>query len=123
MPGFQWKSGMNKFIEYMKERQDIETIDMEKGFICYRIEAEGCMILDHYVLPEFRRQKLGKDLADKVFSICRELGIKTVFCQLDRQARGARVARINIVHFGFEPYYIEGTIEHYKMEVESWVEQ
>ena len=108
--------------QYIKEREDLDTIRTDRGFICYRIEFPDCLISDYFVAKEYRNQGHGYFLANQVFEICKQAGVKTVFCQTDEMAKGHELSRFTIENFGFELYKKEKneSISHYKMEVSEW---
>lgn len=108
------------YAEYIKERENLNVIKTDKGFISYRIEFPYCLINDYFVLKEFRRSGHGYFLANQVFEICRQAGVITVFCQSDDNANGVELSKFTIEHFGFEKVSEIDTISKYKMEVSTW---
>lgn len=112
---------MNSLYEqYIKERENLDVIKTDKGFICYRIEFPYCWINDYFVSKEFRQQGHGYFLANQVFEICKGAGVKAVFCQTDDNASGCALSRFTIENFGFEAVSVNKTITKYKMEVTEW---
>lgn len=116
---------MNKYLNYLKEREGIEIIDHEYGFIFYKflIDREGsinCYISDYFVNPEKRCKGYGYQLADSVFKLCREKGIKTVYCQSDISAKNHSIAALSILNYGFKIYRLDRNLIYYYMEVDSW---
>jgi hypothetical protein len=109
--------------QYIKEREDLDTIRTEKGFICYRLEFPDCWINDYFVTKEFRQEGHGYFLANQVFEICKGAGIKTVYCQSDKRTYGHDLSKYTIEHFGFELFKEEGPLCFYKMEVSEWEKQ
>lgn len=109
--------------EYCKERENLETIETEKGFIIYRIDFPICIINDYYVKPEFRKNGHGEFLANQVFEICRQAGVKAVFCQSDEIANNHDISRKAIENFGFKLYTKQGSINHYFLGVLEWEKQ
>ena len=105
---------------YIKERENLDVIKTQKGFICYRIEKDHVLINDYFVLPEFRKGGHGYFLANQVFELARELGIKEVFCESDERAKGHDLSKFTIENFGFELYHKIGPTNFYKMEVREW---
>lgn len=110
------------FAEYRKEREGIDCIKTDKGFIFYKIEFPHCMIHDYYVKPEFRQEGHGKFLGDQVFQICEDAGVETVFCQTDSKAIGSKLSALTIVRFGFKPISKKGTVTTYELGVKEWAE-
>lgn len=106
--------------QYIKERENLDEIKTDRGFIHYKIENGNAVINDYFVLPEFRKSGHGYFLANQVFELSKELGIKAVFCQSDERANGHELSRFTIENFGFELYHKEGPLNFYKMEVSEW---
>jgi N-acetylglutamate synthase-like GNAT family acetyltransferase len=112
---------MNMYEQYNKERENLDVIKTDKGFIFYRIDMnETCMINDCFVLKEYRNTKHGTFLTNQVFEICKQAGVKTVYCNTDDRANGVAVSRFSIEQFGFELYDSSGPISNYKLEVSEW---
>ena len=114
-------SFLSMYEEYIKEREGLDVIKTNKGFICYRIEKNlNCMINDCFVLREFRNTKHGSFLTNQVFEICKEAGVKTVFCNTDNRANGVAISKFSIEQFGFELFDQDGPITKYRLEVSEW---
>ncbi len=111
---------MEMYELYIKERENLDVIKTDKGFICYRMEFPDCVINDYFVLPEYRQSGHGYFLANQVFQICKEAGIKTVYCFSDDRANGHDLSKFTIENFGFELNIKNGHISEYKMEVSEW---
>lgn len=112
---------MNSLYEqYIKEREDLDVIKTDRGFICYRISFPNCEINDYFVTKEFRNQGHGYFLANQVFEICKGAGVKSVFCMADDRANGSDLSKFTIENFGFELIEKVGPVSRYKMEVSEW---
>lgn len=106
--------------QYIKEREGLDTIETDKGFICYRIEFPTCFINDYFVMPKHRLEGHGYFLADQVFEICKGAGVQSVFCQSDERALNHEISRYTILRYGFEEFAKKGSLIFYKMDVEKW---
>ncbi len=106
--------------QYIKERENLDVIKTDKGFICYRIDFPNCLINDYFVLPEYRQSGHGYFLANQVFEICSQAGVKSVYCQTDDRATGVALATFTIENFGFDLIKKEGPLNFYKMEILEW---
>lgn len=110
------------FAEYRKEREGVDCIQTEKGFIFYKIEFPDCFIHDYYVKPEFRKEGHGHFLGDQVFEICKQAGVVDVYCQTDGRAQGVGLSVLSILNFGFKIIGKEGYVTTYKLGVKEWAE-
>jgi GNAT superfamily N-acetyltransferase len=111
---------MEMYEKYIKERENLDVIKTDKGFICYRVEFPNCVINDYYVLPEHRQEGHGYFLANQVFEICKGAGVKNVYCFTDDRANGADLSKFTIENFGFEMVSKNDHISKYKMGVSEW---
>ena len=109
--------------KYIKERENLDSIRTDRGFIHYRIDKStfpSCVINDYFVLEEFRRSGHGYFLANQVFQICKDAGVKTVLCYTDDAAEGVELSKFTIENFGFQLIEKEGRKSTYSMEVSEW---
>src|SRR3954468_3720877 len=65
---------MSLAAEYRKEREDIETLEFESGFITFKFLPSECYIVDIYVKPEARRSGYGSLMANQVKSLAKRQG-------------------------------------------------
>ena len=108
------------YSKYVKERENLDEIKTDKGFIHYRLDRDTCWINDYFVLREYRNEGHGYFLANQVFEICKELGVKNVFCQVDTRAAGQEFSTFTIENFGFDLIKEKGSLKFYKMGVREW---
>ncbi len=95
------------YSRYLKERQGLEVIENDKGFIVYRVEEDCVFISDTYIEPEFRRTRACYDFADSVFKIAKENNKKMVVCQVDISTKNYIASMLVILNYGFEIYGME----------------
>lgn len=63
------------YCQYIKEREDKDIIETDKGFATFKVFDNGeCYLQDLYVVPEYRKTKLATEMADKVTIIAKERG-------------------------------------------------
>ena len=111
------------YAKYVKEREGLEEIKTDRGFIHFKIKNGIGWINDIYILPEFRKDGHATFLANQVFELCKERGVKEVGCQSDERANGHDLSKTAIENFGFELYHKSGDLNYYKMEVSEWEKQ
>lgn len=64
---------------YIKEREDKDIIESDKGFATYKIFDNGeCYLQDIFVLPNFRKDGLATQMANEVVDIAKEHGCHTL---------------------------------------------
>ena len=111
---------MNMYQQYIKERENLDVVETERGFICYRIDFPNCWINDYFVKKEYRQEGHGYFLANQIFQICKDAGVKEVHCQTDDNAFGCALSTYTVEHFGFELYRKIENLNYFKMEVSEW---
>jgi len=52
--------------EYLKEREDLDTVKTEHGFATYKVMGTECYLRDIYVKPEYRKTGEAKKLSEMV---------------------------------------------------------
>lgn len=114
---------MDLYKLYIKERENLDEIKTDRGFVHYRIEFPNCVLNDCFVKKEFRNDGHATFLVNQLFELCRQAGVKAVFCQTDKRSNGHGVSRIALENFGFELIKEDGPISYFKMELSEWVNQ
>lgn len=111
---------MKMYEQYIFEREGARLIKTDFGFIAYKINFPFCIITECFVLEEFREKKHGKFLADAVFQVCKDAGVKTVQCQTDDNASNVKISKNAILSFGFKYLEKKESITYYELEVSEW---
>lgn len=70
---------MNFFADYYKERQELETIITDYGFITYGIHNDQALLNDIYITPEHRGTAKAKAIYDLFYDHAKQAGCKHVF--------------------------------------------
>ena len=106
------------FIKYFEEREGVETLKGEHGFIQYLMNEEVCKITDFYVIPECRRNGHGYRMADVIKKIAIANKCKFLTSQVDVKAGGASESVMTIFNYGFKILDItNGDIINFYMEL------
>lgn len=102
---------------YAKEREGMETIEEDHGFITYKALPEEYRIFDIYVLPEHRKSGLASRMADQVVSLAKQNGCKIITGSVDTRANGATSSVKVLLAYGFKVLRTEGTMIYFLKEV------
>lgn len=70
---------MSLYSLYLKERENIETIEIDKGFITYSITPDSVCIHNIFVLSEHRHEGIGHILESMVLGIARKNNINKIY--------------------------------------------
>lgn len=108
---------MSLYSQYLKEREDLETLETSAGFIAYKFRGPDCYIKEIYVLPEYRKSGIAAKMADTVAEITRSQGITILTGSVDSRANGADISEKVLRAYGMKPYTTEGFITYYMKEL------
>lgn len=106
------------YAKYLKEREDKDIIESEKGFATYKIFDNGeCYLQDIYVIPDERKSGLATEMTDKVVEIAKERKCNLLLgsvCTNDKYAtRNMKV----FLAYGMEIYNNVGTMIFLKKDI------
>lgn len=91
---------MNLYAEYIKERENLEIIKHEKGFLTYRVEDDHLFISDLYITPSARGTGVARELSDRAYEIAKK---DKVLCAVCTDANGWKESFRFIQHMGYKP--------------------
>lgn len=103
--------------QYLKEREGLETLETEQGFVTYKLRSSDCYIQDIYVLVDFRHSGVAAQMADKVTEIAKSVGYTIVTGSVDSNANGADISDKVLLAYGMKPYAKEGSVTYYCKEL------
>lgn len=111
---------MSLFADYIKEREDIETLEFEKGFITFKMLPDNTIYMkDIYVIPEARREGVGTFLTDKVCEIAKERGCKKVFGSVSLGANNASDSLKAQLIYGMKLHSIKDNMIYLVKDIEG----
>lgn len=86
---------------YIKEREDFSILEVDGGFITYKITGEDVYIRDLYIVPSERRTRLATTLADEVAEIAKSEGCTKMFGSICPTTKGANESLQVLLAYGF----------------------
>lgn len=100
---------MSMRANYVKEREGIETVSHEHGYLEYKFnDKEKCLqITDIYVEPSHRQKGVAKEMADKVLEVVKKekyLGLIGSACL---NTKGCEDSMKVLLAYGMIPYAME----------------
>lgn len=109
---------MSLYADYIKEREDKEIIESDKGFATFKIFDNGeCYLQDIYVVPNHRKSHYATEMTDKVVAMAREKGCNILIgsvCTDDKYAtRNMKV----FLAYGMEIYKTVGIMIFLKKNI------
>jgi GNAT superfamily N-acetyltransferase len=103
--------------QYAKEREDIDTIENEHGFLTYKAYPDEYRIFDLYVTPDSRQSGFASEMADRVASLALENGCKILTGSVDTRANGATTSVKVLLSYGFKVLRTDGSMIHFIKEL------
>lgn len=108
---------MDKYRKYIKEREDLNLYEDEKGFFTYKEDRGTFLVSELFVLPEFRTNGVGNEYARKIEELAKEHGCKTIVCTTCIDANNWEQSHKYIKSNGYHEVLVEGTMVYYKKEL------
>ncbi len=95
---------MSLYANYIKEKTEDHIIELAEGFATYRYLDEGktVYIIDIYVLPDFREQKLASTIADTVVEEARKKGCNKLLGSVVPSAKGSTISLKVLLGYGMK---------------------
>ena len=95
------------FAQYVKERENAEVLETDKGFAKYHLKPDHVYIEDIFVLPEFRKDGLAKEMANEIAKIAKEHGLSRMVGSVCLNAKGATASANVLLAYGMRLAGIE----------------
>jgi hypothetical protein len=93
---------MELYKAYTKERTGNDLYICEQGFCEYKITKDVAEIIDMYIKPEFRGEKLSHEIVSQIEKKAKNLGCKNLYCQVDIRQNQAERSIVNNIKYGFK---------------------
>lgn len=103
--------------EYVKEREGLDTLTWDNGFIHYKIDGETCLLSDMYIKPEFRGKELSHEMANYLSNLARDKGCRVIMTICDLKGRNPESSLLTILKYGFKVFNIKETTIYFSKEL------
>jgi GNAT superfamily N-acetyltransferase len=90
------------FSTYLKEREGLDTLEFDHGFISFRINKDECYIKHIYVEQEHRKSGYASQMADAVAEIARAKGCHWLTGSVSANAEGAHASLLVLLGYGMK---------------------
>jgi hypothetical protein len=90
------------FEKYMKERQNADIVQDERGFIFYRIQSNECYIVEMFVDEPFRKTKAAHELMEIVELLAVDCQCKFLTANIHLDDKGCNRALRAAFKYGFK---------------------
>jgi ribosomal protein S18 acetylase RimI-like enzyme len=108
---------MSLYGDYIKERENFQIVENDKGFMTFVIENDYCYIRDIYVSPEYRRQKVGLELLNQIIEIAKQHEIKVLTGSVCTAVNHVEESLTVLLHNGFKLINLDGNMIYFKKEI------
>lgn len=94
---------MNLYAKYIKEREDINTIEIDHAFATYKkINDDTIYLIDIFVENGFRRDGLATKLSSMIEEVARKEGATKILGSVDLSKNGVTESMKAILSNGFK---------------------
>lgn len=93
---------MSLYAQYIKEREDFDIIESDKGFATYKINPPEVYLRDLYVKPDYRQSDCAARLATEVASIALDQGCTIMTGSVMLGTKGADDNTKWLLQWGFK---------------------
>ena len=98
---------MKLYKEYIKEREDLELIETDHGFITYKVNDDHVFIDTLYVTPKYRSTGEARKLAEEVYKLTKK---NRAMCCVCTDANNWKKSKKFIEHMGYKELFREYTL-------------
>lgn len=107
------------YAQYVKERENLDIVESEKGFATYQIYDNGeCYIRDIFVAPEFRNTKLTMDMQKQINDIAKTKDCKLLVGSVCLDTNNASKSLQILLNDKWQMYKIIGNMIFVKKDVQ-----
>jgi hypothetical protein len=90
------------YAKYIKEREDFEIIEDEKGFVTFFFNESSVFVRDLYIAEEHRGFEVLLDLSNRLETLVQERGFKLLIGQVVPSMKGATRSMKALLKLGYE---------------------
>lgn len=88
--------------DYIKERENLHTIEVEHGFAIYSVQPDCVYLQDIYVKPEYRKNGIATELLRQVEVLTKAHNLRHILGSCDPVANGSTASLKAILAAGFK---------------------
>lgn len=102
---------MSLYANYVRERENQNIIETEKGFATYELKENGdCYLRDIYVLPEFRKDGIARTMSEQVEQVAIEKGCVRMVGSVCIDTNNSTESLKAILAVGYKLFSIQGNM-------------
>ena len=108
---------MDKYAQYIKERENSELYEDSRGFFTYKILGKFFQVDDLFILPEERNKGNGKDYSKIIEKVAKEEKCDTIYCTTCKQANNWITSHLYIMKHGYKKIKEDENLVYYMKEL------
>lgn len=93
---------MSLFGDYIKQRENKDIIETDKGFATYSVVKDGIYIEDIFVSSDYRHSHEAARMADQIAIIAKEKGLNKLFGSISPTANHSTSSLKVLLAYGFQ---------------------
>lgn len=105
------------YAQYVKERENLEMIENEHGFLTYRLENDRLFISDIFVTKDKRKSNIAAEMIDRMYQHALEMGIKEAYAHADLNTLNWKDSVDFMEKCGGKPTKLEGTLLYFRRTI------
>ena len=108
---------MSKLAMYLKERENVDSVENQYGFATYIISGEECYVKDIYIFPAFRNKTQASELANKIAVIAKSEGCKYLTGSVCPEANNSTESLLVLVGYGMKLHSSRDNLIIFKKDI------
>lgn len=108
---------MSLYGDYIKERENFDIVEDERGFATYLVQGEECYVRDVYVKPQHRKDHVAWGYMEIIRKRMKHFGVKTIITSVCTKANGTTTSQYAILSYGFVLSHTDGPMIYYRKEI------
>jgi hypothetical protein len=96
--------------KYIAEREQKQILEMDSGFISYKIMGPECFMADMYIVPEKRSGWCFRDLMKEIERTALSQGCKVLTANIDLRDQGKDHTLASALRIGFKVISANGDV-------------
>jgi predicted GNAT family acetyltransferase len=103
--------------QYIKEREDFEVVETERGVATYKIMGDECYIKDIFVPKEHRMSGEASKIADHITEVAKINGCKFISGTIVPSLNGSTGSLMSLLKYGFKLESCTNDLIYLKKEI------
>lgn len=108
---------MTLYAQYILEREGKEIIETDKGFATYSFNNGECYLQDIYVVPEFRKMGIMRQITEQVINKAKEKGCTYILGSVAVNAKNSSHSLRTLLNYDYKLYVVNSSMIFLKKDI------